>query len=57
MLSTGRLEAFQPYAKPSNPSFPKAERLESFVKPKGEALLPLKKGGWEGFLEELFSNR
>jgi hypothetical protein len=53
ILSTGRLAALQAFESSAPPFFLKAEKPESFFKPRGEALLPLKKGGREGFLEEL----
>jgi hypothetical protein len=41
---------------PLNPPFPKGERVDPFIQPKGKALLPLKKGGREGFQGKPFSN-
>jgi hypothetical protein len=40
---------------PLDPPFSKGEKLESFIEDQGEALLPLKKGGREGFLARPFS--
>jgi hypothetical protein len=41
---------------PLNPPFSKGERADPFIQPKGKALLPLKKGGREGFQGKPFSN-
>jgi hypothetical protein len=40
---------------PLNPPFSKGERVDPLIRPKGKALLPLKKGGREGFLGKPFS--
>jgi hypothetical protein len=45
----------EPSEIPLNPPFSKGERVDPFIQPKGKALLPLKKGGWEGFLGKPFS--
>jgi hypothetical protein len=36
------------------PLFPKGEKVKSSTAHRAKALLPLKKGGWEGFMEGLF---
>jgi hypothetical protein len=46
----------EPSEIPLNPPFSKGERLDSFIQPKEKVLLPLKKGGREGFQGGLFSN-
>jgi hypothetical protein len=42
---------------PLYPPFPKGEKQKSFIAPKRKALLPLKKGGGEGFPGKPFSKR